>query len=62
MESIFNKVNLATIPISLLATLKIMFDKASEQQKALFEQLYVDRWFDFNLPQMGLTCKALQSK
>lgn len=62
MESIFNKVNLKTIPLSLLATLKIMFDEASKQQKALFEQLYVDRWFDYNLPQMGLTAKALQSR
>lgn len=62
MESIFNKVNIKTIPLSLLTTLKIMFDQASQQQKALFEQLYVDRWFDYNLPQMDLTCKALQSK
>lgn len=62
MESIFNKVNIKTIPLSLLATLKIMFDEASKKQKTLFEQLYVDRWFDYNLPQMGLTCKALQSK
>nr|DAI97832.1 MAG TPA: capsid protein [Caudoviricetes sp.] len=62
MESIFNKVNIKTIPLSLLATLKIMFDEASKQQKALFEQLYVDRWFSYNLPQMGLTAKALQSR
>ncbi len=62
MESIFNKVNIKSIPLSLLATLKIMFDEASKQQKALFEQLYVDRWFTYNLPQMGLTCKTLQSK
>lgn len=62
MESIFNKVNIKTIPLSLLATLKIMFVEASKQQKALFEQLYVDRWFDYNLPQMGLTAKALQSR
>lgn len=62
MESIFNKVNIKTIPLSLLASIKIMFDEASKKQKTLFEQLYVDRWFDYNLPQMGLTCKALQSK
>lgn len=62
MDSIFNKVNLPTIPVSLMSTLKIFFEQASLKNKTLFEQLYVDRWFTFNLPQMGLTAKALQAK
>lgn len=61
MESIFSKVSLPSIPVDLLATLRIFFEKGTLQNKTLFEQLYVDRWFDYNLPQMGLTAKAIMA-
>lgn len=61
MESIFSKVSLPSIPVDLLATLRIFFEKGSLQNKTLFEQLYVDRWFDYNLPQMGLTADAIMA-
>ena len=62
MESIFSKVSLPSIPVDLLATLRIFFEKGSLQNKTLFEQLYVDRWFDYNLPQMGLTAEAIMAQ
>jgi hypothetical protein len=61
MESIFSKVSLPSIPVDLLSTLRVFFKKGSLQNKALFEQLYVDRWFDYNLPQMGLTAEAIMA-
>lgn len=61
MESIFSKVSLPSIPVDLLSTLRIFFEKGSLQNKTLFEQLYVDRWFDYNLPQMGLTAEAIMA-
>lgn len=61
MESIFSKVSLPSIPVDLLATLRIFFEKGTLQNKTLFEQLYVDRWFDYNLPQMGLTAEAIMA-
>ena len=62
MDSIFSKVNLPGIPVDLLATLRIFFENASLQQKTLFEQLYVDKWFTYNLPQMDLTAEAIQAQ
>lgn len=61
MESIFSKVSLPSIPVDLLATLRIFFEKGSLQNKTLFEQLYVDRWFTYNLPQMDLTAEAIMA-
>lgn len=61
MDSIFSKVSLPSVPVDLLATLRIFFDKASLQNKTIFEQLYVDKWFDYNLPQMDLTADAIQA-
>lgn len=61
MESIFSKVSLPSIPVDLLATLRIFFDKGTLQNKTLFEQLYVDRWFTYNLPQMDLTAEAIMA-
>lgn len=61
MDSIFSKVNLPSVPVDLLATLRIFFEKASLQNKTIFEQLYVDKWFDYNLPQMDLTADAIQA-
>lgn len=61
MDSIFSKVSLPSVPVDLLATLKIFFNKASLQNKTIFEQLYVDKWFDYNLPQMDLTADAIQA-
>lgn len=61
MESIFSKVSLPSIPVDLLATLRIFFEKGTLENKTLFEQLYVDRWFDYNLPQMGLTAEAIMA-
>lgn len=61
MNSIFSKVSLPSIPVDLLATLRIFFEKGTLQNKTLFEQLYVDRWFDYNLPQMDLTAEAIMA-
>lgn len=61
MDSIFSKVNLPSIPVDLLNTLRIFFEKGSLENKTLFEQLYVDKWFNYNLPQMDLTVEALQA-
>lgn len=61
MDSIFSKVNLPSIPVDLLNTLRIFFEKGSLQNKTLFEQLFVDKWFSYNLPQMDLTVDALQA-
>lgn len=61
MESIFSKINLPGVPVDLLATLRIFFEKGSLENKTLFEQLYVDRWFTYNLPQMDLTAEAIMA-
>lgn len=61
MESIFSKVSLPSIPVDLLATLRIFFEKGTLENKTLFEQLYVDRWFTYNLPQMDLTAEAIMA-
>jgi hypothetical protein len=61
MDSIFSKINLPGIPVDLLATLRIFFEQGTLQNKTLFEQSYVDRWFTYNLPQMGLTCEAIMA-
>ena len=39
MDSIFSKVNLPSIPVDLLNTLRIFFEKGSLQNKTLFEAL-----------------------
>ena len=61
MKSIFQQVALPTIPVDLMATLKIFFEKGTLEQKTLFEQLYVDKWFDYNLPQMDLDAEAIMA-
>lgn len=61
MDSIFSKVNLPSIPVDLLKTLQIFFEKGSLENKTLFEQLYVDKWMRYNLPQMDLTADAIMA-
>lgn len=61
MDSIFSKVNLPSIPVDLLRTLQIFFEKGTLANKTLFEQLYVDKWFTYNLPQMDLTTDAIMA-
>ena len=61
MDSIFSKVNLPSIPVDLLKTLQIFFEKGSLENKTLFEQLYVDKWMRYNLPQMDLTAEAIMA-
>lgn len=61
MDSIFSKVNLPSIPVDLLKTLQIFFEKGSLENKTLFEQLYVDKWMSYNLPQMDLTAEAIMA-
>lgn len=61
MDSIFSKINLPGVPVDLLATLRIFFEMGTKENKTLFEQTYVDRWFTYNLPQMDLTCEAIMA-
>lgn len=42
--------------------MQIMFDKATLENKTLWEQTYVDRWFDFRPPQLGLTAEGIMGK
>ena len=49
-------------PLDLLATWKKTFDKASEQEVALFTKMYTDDWFTYNTPQMSLTAEAIVGK
>lgn len=49
-------------PIDFLATWKKAFDKASENEVALFEQTYSDRWLTWNTPQMSLTAEGIMGK
>lgn len=61
MKSIFQKIALPAVPVDLLASLRIFFEKGTLEQKTLFEQLYVDKWFEYNLPQMDLDVEAIMS-
>ena len=63
MKSIFSTFNIndpkTGKPIDLLASMKIMFDEASRQQKTLWEQTYVDKWFTIRPPQLNLTVEGI---
>lgn len=66
MKSIFSTFKLNDIksgkPIDFIGTMQIMFDKASLANKTLWEQTYVDKWFDFRPPQLGLTAEGIMGK
>lgn len=62
MESIYSKINLPSIPVDLINSLRIFFEKGTLENKVLFEQTYIDRWFKFNLPQMDLTAEAIMAQ
>lgn len=62
MESIYSKINLPSIPVDLINSLRIFFEKGTLENKVLFEQTYIDRWFRFNLPQMDLTAEAIMAQ
>lgn len=49
-------------PLDLLATWRKTFDKASEQEVALFSKMYTDDWFTYNTPQMSLTAESIVGK
>lgn len=49
-------------PLDFLATWQKAFEKASEREKALFEETYSDRWFTYNAPQMSLTAQGIMGK
>ncbi len=49
-------------PLDLLATWRKTFDKASEREVALFQKMYTDGWFTYNVPQMSLTAEAIVGK
>lgn len=49
-------------PMDFLATWQKAFDKASEREKALFEETYSDKWFTYNTPQMSLTAQGIMGK
>ena len=66
MKSIFSTFKINDVktgkPIDLIGTMQIMFDKATLENKTLWEQTYVDRWFDFRPPQLGLTAEGIMGK
>lgn len=62
MESIFQKLTISGQPIDLLKSMQIMFDKASLENKNLWEKSYVDQWFTTNLPQYGLNAEGIVGK
>lgn len=49
-------------PLDFLAMWKKTFDKASERETKLFQEMYCDRYCDFNVPQMSLTAEGVQGK
>lgn len=49
-------------PLDFLAMWKKTFDKASEREVKLFQEMYCDRLCDFNTPQMSLTAEGIQGK
>ena len=49
-------------PLDFLAMWKKTFDKASEREVKLFQEMYCDRLCDFNAPQMSLTAEGIQGK
>lgn len=49
-------------PLDFLATWKKAFEKASEREIALFQQMYSDKWFTYNTPQMSLTAEGIMGK
>lgn len=65
MVSIYNKfkgLHKDGKPLDFLATWKKTFDKASEREVALFQEMYCDKYFDYNTPQMSLTVEAVVGK
>ena len=49
-------------PLDFLAMWKKTFDKASEREVKLFQEMYCDRLCEFNTPQMSLTAQGIQGK
>lgn len=49
-------------PLDFLAMWKKTFDKASEREVKLFQEMYCDKFCDFNTPQMSLTAEGVQGK
>ena len=66
MKSIFSTFKINDVktgkPIDFIGTMQIMFDQASLANKTLWEQTYVDRWFDCRPPQLGLTAEGIMGK
>lgn len=66
MQSIYRQFNVKDpktgAPIDLLKTMDITFDEASKQGKILWEQMYSDRWFTTNAPQMSLNAEGIVSR
>jgi len=49
-------------PLDFLAMWKKTFDKASEREVTLFQEMYCDKYCDYNAPQMSLTAEGVQGK
>lgn len=65
MLSIYNKfkgLHKDGKPLDFLATWKKTFDKASEREVNLFQEMYCDRYCEYNTPQMSLTVEAVVGK
>jgi len=49
-------------PLDLIGSMKIMFDEFEKNEIAPFQETFVDKYFDFNTPQMSLTAEALMGR
>lgn len=49
-------------PVDLIGAMQITFDEYEKNEVAKFQELFVDKYFKFNLPQMSLTAEALMGR
>lgn len=49
-------------PLDLMATWRKTFDKASQNEKTIFQKMYCDTWCEWNTPQLSLTAEGVIGK
>lgn len=62
MKSIYQTFDFTGRPIDFIKSAQIMFDEASANEKVLFEQTYIDEWFDILPPQYELNAETVVGK